>query len=101
MGVIFLFTITNIDVTLEYDRHICLLSGNWLTWYNSPSIDPLDTLCCTVDRNVRYQPFLMCPGWSSQSMLLSKIYNTSLEFYIQWGDVNVFLSNRSPPQHFE
>jgi len=42
----------------------------------------------------------MCPGWSFQSLLLGTIYDTSLDNYIQWVNKKVFLSNRSPPQHF-
>jgi len=43
-----------------------------------------------VRRNSKYQPFLVCPGWSFQSPLLDTIYDTSLDNYIQWVDAKIF-----------
>jgi len=51
-----------------------------------------------VSRNSKCQPFLMCPGWSFQSLLLGTIYDTSLDNYIPWVNAKVFLSNRRPPK---
>jgi len=45
-----------------------------------PPIHTYRIVCC----NSKYQPFLMFPGWSFQSLLLGTIYDTSLDNYIQW-----------------
>jgi len=35
-----------------------------------------------IRRKVKWQPFLMCPGWSSPSPIFGTIYDTSLDIYI-------------------
>jgi len=58
-------------------------SGKCMKLVYAEFLCPLDTLCSKTGRNVKCQPFLMYADWSSQSPLLGKTYDTSLDIDIQ------------------